>query len=187
MDPIVFAVAFADLIRPLNTELISYSVVVEKKMSGDCASAALPYETVQVTFGVNTYGFQEVKHIIIGFGRIHRYTHMLAPYIYINRVFRCIIGDYVAGPFIMGGLVAHDCVHKFFELFVGFYVVNAEIRQIYDGLIFIETLKYETRITCWMIEHCDCSVNLHFVLVCLEKSVGTGGLLNFLFWVALMT
>jgi hypothetical protein len=31
-----------------------------------------------------------------------------------------------------------------------------------------------------MIEHCDCSVNLHFVLVCLEKSVGTGGLLNFL-------
>jgi hypothetical protein len=140
----------------------------------------LPYETVQMRFGVDAYGLQEVKHIIIGFGRIYGYTHMLAPYIYVNRIFRCIIGDYVAGPFIMCGLAANDSIHKFFELFVGFYVVNAEIRQIYDGLIFIETLKYETRITCWMIEHCDCSVNLHFVLVCLEKSVGTGGLLNFL-------
>jgi hypothetical protein len=151
-------------------ELISYSVGWEKKDEQWCWR--LPYETVQMGFGVDAYGLQEVKHIIIGFGRIHCYTHMLAPYIYVNRVFVCIIGDYVAGPFIMCGLVAHDSIHKFFELFVGFYVVNAEIRQIYDGLIFIETLKYETRITCWMIEHCDCSVNLHFVLVCLEKSVG---------------
>lgn len=133
----------------------------------------LPYETVQMGFGVDTYGLQEVKHIIIGFGRIHRYTHMLAPYIYFNRIFHCIIGDYVAGPFIMCGLAAHESIHKFFELFVGFYVVNAEICQIYDGLIFIETLKYETRITCWMIEHCDGSVNLHFVLVCLEKNPRT--------------
>ena len=125
-------------------------------------------------FGVDTYGLQEVKHIIIGFGRIYRYMHMLAPYIYVNRIFVCIIGDYVAGPFIMCCLAAHHCVHKFFELFVGFYVVNAEIRDIYDGLIFIETLKHETRITCWTIQHCDGSVNIHFVLVCLEKSVGTG-------------
>lgn len=144
-------------------------------------SLRLSYETVQMGFGVYTYGLQEVKHIIIGFGRINRNTHMLAPYIYVNHIFLCIIGDYVAGPFIMCGLAAHDCIHKLLEFLVSFYVVNAEIRDIYDGLIFIETLKHETRITSWMIQHCEGSVNVHFVLVCLEKSRGRDWPVNFLF------